>query len=171
VKQRGLVRIGVSAIFAGCAILSGCAASACPINRAVYSITGFEGGFRGVRSGPREMRGLVFFIHSLRRNRTFWFSPRTTGPDHIELTPIAIRDVRRRGLPARGANDSIVRSLDYLATDAAHRFLIAPPTRSSKAPAYILLPDLPEVMWYGVDDPREDAPLGFLRFSACRRRP
>jgi hypothetical protein len=144
-------------------------AEACPIELARYAVRGFEGGFVHARSEPAG--DLAFFLRSKRRERTFWFEVRAAGTGKVALQPMTASELARSGLSRRGVNASIRRPLEYLAADASHHFLVGPPTQGSEAPTYILLPDLPDVMWYGVDDPREDAPLAFFHLSGCGGRP
>jgi hypothetical protein len=60
--------------------------------------------------------------------------------------------------------------MQYMAADRSLVFSMQVPTRKSPAPAYILLPDLTETFWYGVN-PREGAPTDFFGFQGCAPAP
>jgi hypothetical protein len=56
--------------------------------------------------------------------------------------------------------------MHYMAADTDFRFSLAVPQSGKAAPTYVLLPDLPEIMWYSAD-PREGVPLDFFKLLAC----
>jgi hypothetical protein len=59
--------------------------------------------------------------------------------------------------------------MHYLSADQGLTFSLDFPTqRKPVLPMYILLPDLPELMWYGTPPmEREGAPLAFFKLQPC----
>jgi hypothetical protein len=147
------------------------AADSCALEGAQYRMMdfpAFSAGFRAVPWNPEYPRRIVFYIHTDQTDRTFWFL--LDGGTGRYAYLISTTDVTQPGwIPpsdAGGSKGPLSRSMHYLSADADLHFSFEPPSAGDPAPLYILLPDLPEAMWYWVD-PREGVPLRFFKLADC----
>ncbi|MDE1146891.1 MAG: hypothetical protein PW843_09755 [Azospirillaceae bacterium] len=145
----------------------------CPITDTLYTMRGrpdVTAGFRDVGQ-HREWAGtLAFHVTSARSGRSYWFLFDQGSAHAVNL--ISTTDVVAPGWQPPNA-DGGVRPLGeqhFLAADGDLTFAAALPKTGAKAPRYILLPDLSEVMAHKAD-PREDVPTAFFEATGCGRQP
>jgi hypothetical protein len=145
------------------------AIAACPIERARYRMVHggpFVLGFHKVTKGRDWVSDLTLFLHSERSNQTHWFMFDQGSARYVSL--LAVDDVSAKGWTAEGAVNGkpLMDAMDYLAADQGLRFNPGAPTSKDPPPAYIVLPDLPEVMAKSAQPP-ETAPLDMFKFHRC----
>jgi len=148
------------------------AEGACPIERANYVSVDdpkFTAGFAIKPPGGQFVSDLAFYVHSGATSRTFWFLFDAGSARYMTL--ISTQDVTAkdwRPPDPDGPKNHPYPSFEmhYLQSDSGLHFRYNAPRYGQAAPAYILLPDLAERMWYAIE-PREGAPVGVFKLSNC----
>lgn len=149
----------------------------CTVMHAQYGMIDFpalSAGFRKIEPHPDWLSDVAFYLHSAETDRTFWFLFDGGTGRYVYLH--STTDVTRKDWVPPESNGAFDGAVDggerplgtqhYLAADKDLRFTLEIPKSDSVAPAYILLPDLPEIMWYKAE-PREGVPLAFLKLTDC----
>ena len=147
------------------------AAKTCRVEQARYAMLGhpgFTAGFQALPKGSKTLTDVAFFFQSEATNRSFWFLFDRGSARYINMisTP---DNPTSKGVRAP-LNDDDARPLGemhYLPADRGLKFSLTLPAKGQTAPAYILLPDLSEAMWYRAPEPREDVPLAIFKLSGC----
>jgi hypothetical protein len=149
------------------------AAPQCVVEHARYvsmSDPQWSAGFQLVPQNPGWVTNVAFAIRSAATNRTYWFLFDAGSAKSVNM--ISTVDVTRPGwhppAPDGPSSERPLGEMHYLPADSQFAFSLTLPKPGRPAPAYILLPDLPEVMWYRADvAAREAAPLAFFKLSGC----
>jgi hypothetical protein len=162
-----------AAAFAGAAGMP--ARAECPIDHARYRMVhnrNFTAGFYRIKAPPGWPSDLALFVRSPKQHRTDWFLLDNAALSRTNLLPTT--DVRARTWtpPSDSKRSETFASTGYLALDEHHVFKVGLPTSKAPAPHYIMLPTLPEHLWYGPGDGKligENAPLDLFELSACAK--
>jgi hypothetical protein len=161
------------AFLTGVLTLAPVAASAdlnCTIDHARYVLRGapeYSVGFHVIGDYDTLVSNLALFVHSGKSDRTFWFFFDQGSARYIYLhstTDVLAPDWRP---PDPDGGDRPLGQMHYIPASADLSFSLVLPQSGQPAPSYILLPDLPDVMWYRVREPRESVPLAFFQLSDC----
>lgn len=160
--------LGLALAFAGTAAAS--EAAICPVERSHYGSTAdpaWSAGFKAIGKKKGWISDLAFYVRSAKTKHTYWFLFDAGSARYVNL--ISTFDVTKPGWHPPGADgpssERPLGEMHYLGADKDLGFSLAIPAQSKPAPAYILLPDLPEVMWYKAAT-RENAPL-FFKWQSC----
>lgn len=144
----------------------------CPTERARYELMGapsFTAGFRPEPKRPGWLTDVSFFVRSAGSGKTFWFLFDAGTARYVNM--ISTTDLTAPGWVPPDP-DGGVRPLDdmhYLAADAALTFDPNLPRQGAPAPAYVLLPDLSEKLWYGQrDGAKEGVATAFFKLKGCQ---
>jgi len=146
------------------------ATESCPVEHARYTMmdgSKFSAGFRAIPKTPDWLSDVAFFVHSGETDRTFWFLFDAGSGRHIYMH--STTDATKPGWrpPAPDGGERPLGQMLYLAANADLAFSLKLPASEQPAPTYVLLPDLPDVMWYRVPEPRESTPLAFFKLTGC----
>ncbi len=165
-------RVGWLALVLGMLAAPAWAAPRCTFEHARYAIRedpAFTAGFVPIPASAHLRGDIALFVRSSRSGRTFWFFFDGGSARYVSL--ISMQDPTKPGWTSPDGSETptgpIRHSMTYLAADKALRFSIESPEVGHAAPDYFLLPDLAEVLWYGIPEPREGAPVGFFRLTGC----
>ena len=143
----------------------------CPTERARYELMGapgFTAGFRPEPKRPGWPTDVSFFVRSAASGKTFWFLFDRGTARYVNM--ISTTDVTAPGWAPPDPDGGVrpLGDMHYLAADAALKFDPLAPRQGAPAPAYVLLPDLAEKLWYGQrDGAKEAAPTAFFKFKDC----
>ncbi len=142
----------------------------CTIDHARYVLRGapdYSAGFHVIGDYETLISDLALFVRSGKTGRTFWFFFDQGSGRYIYLH--STTDVLAPGWqpPDPDGGDRPLGQMHYMAADADLSFSLVLPQSGQPAPTYILLPDLPDVMWYRVREPQESVPLAFFELSDC----
>jgi hypothetical protein len=146
--------------------------AACPAETARYTAKDprYTAGFATKPAGGDFVSDLAFYFHGDVTHRTLWFLFDQGSAPVMRL--ISTEEVTRPGWQPpdpdgrahRPAFDTI-----YLQAGLDLYFRPQAPHKGGDAPAYILLPEMSEKMWYGIE-PREGAPIGVYRLTGCTNK-
>ena len=147
------------------------APAACPFEHAHYVLDhepGFTAGFQPIAKPAGWPTDVALFVHSRKLNKTYWFvfdKDQGARTYLIMTTDVRAKDWRPPGADVRKGS---LAGAGYLALDAAHDFLSGLPARGAAAPEYMLLPDLPNDLWYKPDgDARIGVGLDLFELKSC----
>jgi hypothetical protein len=155
------------------ALSSASAAPQCALEHADY-VAGnskWAAGFRQIPRTANWLTNVAFYVQSGATKRKYWFLFDAGSGRYINMLPTM--DVMQPGWRPRGPDEReqtpVRGDMHYFPVDAKMGISLAIPKAGDAAPAYILLPDLQEVMWYDMADPmkREAAPLAFFKLAGC----
>ena len=141
----------------------------CAIENAQYRLmhsSAVSAGFRAIPKHPEWLSGIAFYIRSNTTHRTFWFLFDAGSGRYVHLISTADVTGSDWAPPPPQGGPRPLREMLYMAADDDLRFSLVIPQQGSKAPTYILLPDLPERMWYEAE-PREAVPLDIFKLIRC----
>lgn len=147
------------------------AAETCKTATARYRMIDWPGfTARFIPVGKREgwLTDVALEVRSRQSGRDYWFL--FDGGTARYINMISTTNVERPGWtpPPPDGGERPLREMHYMATDAALRFDIDMPKAAKPAPAYILLPDLAEILHYGQrGGPIDDAPTAFFKLEGC----
>lgn len=166
-------RIIVPLLAACLAAIPAVAAPSCPVEQAHYVSMAdqqWTAGFRRIGKRPGWISSVAFFVRSARTKRSYWFMFDQGSARYVNL--ISTFDVEQPGWHPPGpdgpSSDRPLGEMHYLSADEQLAFSLDIPLQGTPAPIYILLPDLPEVMWYRtLPMEREGAPLAFFKLWSC----
>jgi hypothetical protein len=149
---------------------------ACPVLDARYSLreTPSVTAWFQPRQPTAELPSPVsLMVHSDQTGATYTFVPTAFG------NVVGVRD-RLVLAPTRDQPQSAVDRLEpifkrtdfYFVARGDYSFYASfAPDRTTEAPAHILIPGLPELMWYGDFNNRQAVPRAFFDLASCRARP
>ena len=146
-------------------------APSCPIEKARYELMGapgFTAGFRPEAKRAGWPSDVAFFVRSAASGKTFWFLFDAGTARYVNM--ISTTDVTAPGWAPPDPDGGVrpLGDMHYLAADLALTFDPLLPRQGAPAPAYVLLPDLAEKLWYGQrDGAKEAAPTAFFKFKDC----
>jgi len=145
--------------------------AACSFEHAHYVLdheSSFTAGFQPIAKWADWPTDVALFVHSRKLNKTYWFVFDKDQDAHTYL--IMTTDVRAKGWrpPGVEARSGSLAGDGYLALNAAHDFLPGLPGQSAAAPKYMLLPDLPNDLWYEADvNTRTGVGLSLFELKTC----
>jgi hypothetical protein len=126
-----------------------------------------EAGFRRVPKVAGWLTDLAFYVRSAKSNKTYWFLFDQGTARYVNL--ISTEDVEKRGWSPPPSDGGVrpLGSMHYLASKDGLAYTLSLPDQRQAPPRYILLPDLPEVLWY-LANPREDVPVAVFKRVGCK---
>ena len=171
-KMRAMVGVlGLFLALGAPSLASADPAPGCKTANARYEMMGTPGFTAGFLPQPKRQEwptNVAFFVRSAQSGKTFWFLFDAGTARYVSL--ISTTDVTAPNWtpPDPDGGSRPLRDMNYLATDAALKFSLDLPRADAPAPAYVLLPDLAETLWYGQrDGAKEDAPTAFFKRVGC----
>lgn len=161
----------------------------CPVERAVYElrVPDSEGAWRLGLVPAKTMASMAsdLYLRLTTPQRDYWFTFRVSqGYGGISVFPVTdpYNAAGPRNLLAEpygdnpdGATDEEIGGwLRFLSLDASLAVAFDPPMKGDEAPAFIMLPELGQGLWYAAaaftDDPaadRDPMPVGLFQLSGC----
>jgi hypothetical protein len=145
----------------------------CRVEDATYTLSAdpaFTAGFRSRPPIAGWLTDVFFYVRSAKSGRTYWFMFDEGSARYVTL--ISTTDVTRPDWrpPSPDGGPRPLGDMTYIAADRQLRFQQREiPKRRDVAPYYVLLPDLPEKLWYAMplEWGREGVPMGFFKQSGC----
>ena len=145
------------------------ASAPCSISGAAYSFP-TKGGplirFMQISNPRNHFNDLYLRLEFKHPDRTYFFTFDSGTARYVLLESVAPKEPNR----VTDSSDFLKGPLDtmhYIAADKALQFDERLPNSNTPAPAYILLPDLGERMWYSDYNQRRDVPLAFFKLAKC----
>lgn len=145
-------------------------AKLCPIVGAKYSSManpGLTARFNLIGNRSSNFRDLQLSLHSAQDNSNFYFFFYGGTARHIFLQSVSDDLANLSSNKSPGEKAGPLGDMEYISADNNLKFNMEIPNSSNQAPKYILLPDLPEKMWYNDLQQRKDFVLSFFKKTAC----
>lgn len=142
----------------------------CDIEHTSYAMAGrpdVEAGFRRVPKARGWISDLAFYVKAGPEGPKSWFLFDQGSSRYVSL--ISTEDVTKAQWhpPEGDKGPRPLGSMHFLSSADTRTWSISVPDSRSKAPKFILLPDLSEVLWYRAN-PRADVPTAVLEAKGCK---
>lgn len=142
--------------------------ASCDILHADYKLKNYSGitaGFARIPDSSNYISDLSLFLHSNKLNKTYRFAFDKGSARYVTL--LSLNSLEHPKDSVSGKTGPLP-DMHYFSSDSNLNFTINLPTSRSKAPNYIFLPDLEEVLRYTAA-PSEDIPVGLFQFTNCKK--
>ncbi len=141
---------------------------ACPIEQARYSLRDRPDVTARFHTVPRSAdwpTGIALSVRVVPSGRSYWLLPWQGGTDGRTNAAWVGAHVPGARNPQDGRRD-----IELLTTDATYRLSPTVPAAGDTAPAHLLMPDLPRLVWLSTASPERDGiARQFFDLVACDR--